>query len=214
MHTLTIEQLHTWIDLLCKKIGPETFNIKILLIGGRTPEQATLWMLPLAPHFPEKKLYTQGATVITFPHERFLPHAKTLNMLPSYIFYKKAVAAGCYDALLLNRNGAVTEGTRTNVLAFRKHTIISPPTIDILEGVTRANVLRVAKKNGFDIVEEPLPLAGIKAFDGLCLTSTSSKIMPIRKIDDIELKVPEAMRELMKKYEEFLEGVHGSRRTR
>ncbi len=207
-HTLTIVRIADWIASLLKKINADTCNLKLLLVGGKSPEEASLIILPLAPLFPDKKLFRDGVSVITVEHERFLPHAKTLNMLPSYLFYRKAKEAKCYDALLVDRNECITEGTRTNILAIKDRTIISPPNKDILEGVMRANVLAVAKKYGYEFHEEAIPLKSIDAFDGFFLTSTSSKILPINKIDDKNIHIPEALRELIKKFDEYLEEVY------
>lgn len=204
-HMNTEPILLEWATMLLSKAKADSCNLKILLIGGRTPQEAIVWMMLLRPLFPDKRLFTQGSATITVEHERFLPHAKTLNMLPSYLFYRKAKAAGCEDALLFNRSGCLTEGTRTNLLALRGRTIVSPPREEILEGVTRANVLTVAMGNGFTVIEEPIPLGEIGTYDGFVLTSTSSKIVPIRKIDDTELKIPETVKGLMKAYDQFLD---------
>lgn len=203
-HTLSEAVIAEWIAALLTKIPADTCNLKILLIGAREATDTMLIILPLAPLFPDKKLFRDGVAVVTATYERFLPNAKTLNMLPSYLLYSKAKKAGCYDCLLLDRHGNFTEGTRTNVLAIRGRTLLSPPTKDILEGVMRSNVLRVAREHGFDVVEENIPLANIKEFDGFFLTSTSSKILPIRRIDDVEVAIPEALRELMKVFEEYI----------
>ncbi len=207
-HALTEENIGEWIGALLRKINADTCNLKLLLIGGRTSEQATLWILPLAPLFPDKKLFRDGISVVTMQHERFLPHAKTLNMLPSYLFYRKAKEAGCYDALLVDRNGNLTEGTRTNLLAMKNRTILSPPTKDILEGVMRANVLSIAKKNGYEFREEHIPLNDIQSYDGLFLTSTSSKILPISRIDGTTIGIPEALKELMNVFDAYLETIY------
>lgn len=204
LHTLTEQKIHEWIGTLILKIDADTCNLKLLLIGGKTDLDATLFILPLSPLFPDKKLFRDGISVITIEHERFLPHAKTLNMLPSYLFYKQAKEAGCYDALLVDRNSNLTEGTRTNVLAIKDRTIVSPPTKDILEGVMRSNVLKVSEKNGFAYREEPIPLKNISEYDGFFLTSTSSKILPINRIDDTAISIPEMLPTLMKHFDAYL----------
>ncbi len=204
-HTHTENVLLGWATTLLTKAKADSCNLKILLIGGRTPQEATVWMMLLRPLFPEKRLFTKGIATITVEHERFLPHAKTLNMLPSYLFHRQAKASGCYDALLVNRSGCLTEGTRTNLLALRGRTIVSPRREEILEGVTRANVLKVAIKNGFTVIEEPILLRDIGTYDGFVLTSTSSKIVPIRRIDATELKIPDTVKELIRTYDQFLD---------
>ncbi len=203
-HTLHLALLAEWTTSLLRKNEADTCNVKMLLIGAREPKDAMLWMIPLAPLFPDKRLFTRGVSTISIVHERFLPQAKTLNMLPSYLHYGTAKAAGCYDALLVNQAGCVTEGTRTNVLALRGRTIVSPPSAEILEGVTRANVLNTARANGFEIVEEPLPLETVFDCDGLLFTSTSSKIMPISKVNDRDMTIPDTLRELIGHYDAFL----------
>ncbi len=203
-HRLTEEIMGDWIGALLKKIDADTCNLKLLLIGGKTAEEATLMILPLTPKFPDKKLFRDGVSVITAEHERFLPHAKTLNMLPSYLLYKKAKATGSYDALLVDRNGNLTEGTGTNLLALRGRTIVSPPIKDILEGVMRGSVLRVAKEQGFEYAEEQIALKNISSYDGFFLTSTSIKILPINRIDETAVSIPETLKELMKHFDVYL----------
>lgn len=167
-------------------------NIKVLLIGGATPAKANLYILCLNPLFPDRSLYKSGVNCITVNYERPFPHAKSLNMLPSYLAYKKARRAGAYDALLLNNQDELVEGTRTNLLAINNQTILSPPSEQILLGVTRQKVLEVASSNGFSIVEQPILLSEVIAsrFENLFITSTSSKIMPISSIDGHKLAEP------------------------
>lgn len=183
-----------------------SFNLKILLLGGKEP---SLFILPLAPHFTERKLYTEGAKTITVKGERLFPQAKTLNMLTSYLAYTKAKAEECYDALLLDAEGNIVEGTRTNFFAIKENRIFSPPKEKILEGVTKLTVLAVAEKHGFILEEGDIPLAEMSLFDGAFLTSTSAKIVPIKQIDDISLQIPEKVKELIHHYDSFLEESKG-----
>ncbi len=209
-HTYTIEFVTNSIRELIKRNEAETCNLKILLIGGRTDADATLDILCLNPLFPDRKLYTQGTSCTTYNYEREFPHAKTLNMLSSYIAYREAAKAGGYDALLINRRGYITEGTRTNFFAIKDMTLVSPKEEDILLGVTRDNVLKVARQNGFEIQEQDISLDDLTNYDGCFLTSTSSKIMPISKIDDQDFGPPSvSLQELMSAFNQFLDSVRG-----
>src|SRR3990167_10192080 len=109
-HAFSDESVARAISQLIQKNEVETCNLKILLIGGQTKESATLYILCLNPLFPNKKLYRDGVHCITYEHERMFPHAKTLNMLGSYLAYRKARMAGAYEALLVNCDGCITEG--------------------------------------------------------------------------------------------------------
>ena len=191
------------VDLLVKKIGSGTYNLKILLIGGGEP---LLYIIPLNPHFPDKKLYRDGVALVTYAYERPFPHAKSLNMLQSYLAYKKAKEAGAYDALLTNKGNCITEGTRTNFFTIKERTLYSASEKDILLGVTRAAVLGVALATGFELEEAEIRPENLAGCDGAFITSTSSKILPVRSVDHMQLKeAPAALRELMAAFDRSLE---------
>lgn len=202
VHKFTKDEIKKYIGELVEILKTDSYNLKILLIGGENP---LLFVIPLAPHFPDRKLYSYGAKTITFKNERLFPNAKTLNMLPSYIAYKKAKENNCYDALLIDSSENIIEGTRTNFFTIRDSVIFSPPKEKILEGVTKMTVLFVAKKHGFEFKETDISLSDIDSYDGAFLTSTSAKIVPIKQIDDFTFsQIPEKLKELMNLYENFL----------
>ncbi len=204
-HTFVTATISLWIHELLSHVKSDALNLKILLIGARNTGDAELFIIPLSPLFPDKRLYQRGTSVISIHHERYAPQAKTLNMLPSFLAYRTAKNTGCYDALFINRSGCITEGTRTNFFVLRGRTLISPLKHDILEGVTLLNVIDVAEKNGYDIAHENIPLSKITCYDGAFLTSTSSKIMPLSKIDNVDIKIPEALHELIGHFGKFLD---------
>ena len=175
-----------------------TYNLKLMLIGAPAPENADFYIFCSAPLFPDKKLYRDGVKTRTVNYERAYPQAKSLNMLQSYVAYRDAKNNGCYDALLVNKEGNITEGTRTNFLAVKGNTIYSSLEKDILLGVARKYVLEIAQENGFAVEERNIPKESLREYDGAFLTSTSSKIMPIKKVDDFEYeKIPDTIYRLI-----------------
>lgn len=205
LHTFSGEQVEKNILELVKKNEVETANLKILLLGAPRKEDAQLFIICLNPLFPDKKLYRDGAPFVTYEYERAFPHAKTLNMLQSYLAYKKARASGAYDALLINKDGRITEGTRTNFFCITGKTIVSPRESEILLGVTRKAVLQVAERNGYSIEEGDITWGDIRRAESAFITSTSSKIIPVHSIDDQQLNQSSAeLRDLMNLFDEFL----------
>lgn len=206
-HFFKIDSIALNVSHLLEANEVDTCNIKIILIGGATAQNAKLYMLCLNPLFPDRSLYKTGVTAITQHYERPFPQAKSLNMLPSYLAFRAAKQAKAYDALLINKKDELVEGTRTNLLARKGQTIISPPAEQILLGVTRDKVLMVAAKAGYAIVEQPIRLGDVLAdgFDDLFITSTSSKIMPIASLDGHTLGAPSShLAALMRLFNEFL----------
>jgi branched-chain amino acid aminotransferase len=209
-HIYSREQIVDFIKKVSEKNNLDSSNIKMLLIGGKSAEESNLYIFPVLPMYPDRKLYKHGATAQTVQYHRFMPNAKTLNMLPSYLFFTKARKSGHYDAVFLDENKNILEGTRTNFFAIKGTTLFTAPKEFVLDGVIRQTLTHVAEKNGFIVKEELIPLSGLSEYDGAFLTSTSTKILPLATIDDIQMpEIPEKLKELMKLYDEFIEESKG-----
>ncbi|HSW47592.1 MAG TPA: aminotransferase class IV [Candidatus Saccharimonadales bacterium] len=209
-HEFSEKDIAIYLSDLLKIEKLEDCNIKMLLIGGKTREDSLLFILPLSPLFPNRKFYTNGVKTITYKYERLLPQAKTLNMLGSYLAYKKANDKVCYDALLIDRNNYITEGTRTNFFTIKNNILYTQYDDKILNGVTRETVNYVAKNCGFEIVKKNITLEELQNYDGAFLTSTSSKIVPIKQIDNFEFpEIAESIKLLIQEYDKFLKNSKG-----
>lgn len=204
-HQFSTQDIRRFIDALAERIEEPSFNIKMLLIGGKQSDDANLYILPMNPRYPDRKLYKQGADAITVNYERYLPNAKTLNMLPSYLAYRKAKHAGAYDAVLVNANGEMLEGTMTNLFGMKDKTLHTAPGTLVLEGVTRTNIIECAKKNDYTVEEVAINQSEIAKYDSFFLSSTSTKIMPLCKIDDHIIPISDELRQLMKLFTAFNE---------
>jgi len=199
-HEFSRDELVSHFFELARSVGEDSFNIKVLLLGGK---ETTLYIFALAPKFPDKKLYTHGAQVITHPGSRLYPNAKTLNMLQSFLAYKKATEARAYDALLVDADGCIPEGTRTNLFFFADDVLYTPPKEDVLEGVTRTTVIEALKQKGIPVNEKKLHKDELSDLQGLFLTSTSSKIIPVSQVDDLEYEVPALVKDTMNIFDEY-----------
>ncbi len=205
-HGFSFKQITKFVDNLIDKLNGDTYNLKILLIGSQQSEQ-TLYILPMKPSFPDRKLYKNGVHTITYEYERFLPNVKSLNMLPSYLAFQKARQVDAYDALFINRSGDIVEGGRTNFFATRRQTLFTAPDKEILLGVTRTHVLEIAKTHGWTVEFLAPKLKDIDSYDSCFLTSTSSKIMPIRSIDKHTFTIPGKLKQLQKDFNSYLASI-------
>src|SRR3989338_7568499 len=201
-HHLDIEKIKDSLDELVKSVPQPSFNVKMMLVGRE--QEGDLYIFASMPHFVQRKAYRDGVKVITLDGERQFHHAKTLNMLMSYLAYRTARKKDAHDALLIDREGFIREGTRTNIFYTDGKTIFTPPTTQVLDGVTRRTVIESLEKSGIPVAERMLKADEVKTYHGFFLTSTSVNVLPISQIDDQVFAVPELVKTAIKIYSQYL----------
>lgn len=201
-----------FLDALVEANAIGDANLKALLIGGTRTADARLVILSLNPLFPDRKNYKHGATAITWHGERVYPQAKTLNMLVSYLAYREAQAQGAYDALLVNRLGQFTEGTRTNLFITDGIGLATAPPELVLQGVTQLTVRGVIRELGIALEECPLPVSELAKWQGAFVTSTSTKILPLRQVDSTPVPLSPLIDRLRLAYDQWLDDYARNRR--
>jgi branched-subunit amino acid aminotransferase/4-amino-4-deoxychorismate lyase len=106
-----------------------------------------------------------------------LARFKNLNKLPQVLARAEADAEGADEALLLNSDGFVVEGSTSNLFWIRNGTVCTPPLPSgILPGVTRAAVLEICGKSGIEVREESIAAEELREMDGAFLSLSSTGI--------------------------------------
>jgi D-alanine transaminase len=133
---------------------------------------------------PPEELRARGAKVITVPDIRWARcDLKTVNQLPNALAKQQATVAGADEAVFV-RDGVVMEGAHTNVFAMVDDELrTAPPTNRILAGVTRDVVLELARAAGLSVREYPLLHDELPAASELFVTSTTSDVLPVVRVD-------------------------------
>ncbi|HEY9651150.1 MAG TPA: aminotransferase class IV [Coleofasciculaceae cyanobacterium] len=175
-------------------LGRNTFpesNIRIVVTGGSstdfiTPLGQPSLMVIITPvsEYP-RGYYEQGVKAITVQIDRFFPTAKTLNYISAIDALQQAKQTHAVEALYVNQQSHVMEGTTTNLFVFRGSQLITPKE-NILNGITRAVVLELAT-NKFDVLEQPIYHSELSSCDEAFITSSTKEIMPIVQIDDLQI---------------------------
>jgi branched-chain amino acid aminotransferase len=164
-------------------------SIRLLVTGGETedgilpvgkPGLAVL-ITPLGERDMER--FARGYKLITTRWQRMAPEAKTTSYMAAIRALKEAAQRGADDALFVNEQGHVLEGTRSNFFVFRKDTLVTPRA-GVLLGITRSVVLNLARGR-FSIEERPILLEELPLVDEAFLTGSSREIMPVVQIDDL-----------------------------
>jgi branched-chain amino acid aminotransferase len=97
----------------------------------------------------------------------------------------ESLKAGYDEAILLNQQGYLTDGTGENVFVVRGGTLFTPSTqAGCLDGVTRSTVMTLARDLGYEIREENLIRSDLYNADEAFFTGTAAEITPIREVDD------------------------------
>ncbi|MFC2067270.1 aminotransferase class IV [Chloroflexota bacterium] len=114
-----------------------------------------------------------------------LSKIKSANYLLSVLAMMEAKAAGLDEALLLNEQGVITEGSISNVFFMASSGLITPPLESgILPGITREVVMELAGAAGISVTEGDVRLENIGQFDEAFLTNSVIEIMPLVEVRD------------------------------
>ncbi|MDO5707916.1 MAG: aminotransferase class IV [Andreesenia angusta] len=178
-------------------------NIKIVCTGFEK-EDFDIFMYFILSHYPAKEVYSTGIKTILFKSERENPNAKVMNKELRQRVNKKLQETGAFEALLVDDNGYITEGSRSNFFFIKDNGLYTPPADTVLMGITRKEVIASARELGIELKEERLKANEIDKLDGVFITGTSNDALPIRYIDDIEIMTAEndIMKSIIKKYNE------------
>jgi D-alanine transaminase len=109
---------------------------------------------------------------------------KSVNLLANVLARQQAKQAGVFETILV-KDGQVTEGAVSNVMAVKGGTVMTAPEGPlILSGITRAVVLELARKGGIPVREYPIPRLELFNADELLLTGTTVEVVGVVKVDD------------------------------
>jgi branched-chain amino acid aminotransferase len=108
----------------------------------------------------------------------------TANYANSLLAKREAFKDGYDEALLLDTDGYVAEGSGENVFMVRNGVIKTPPLTAILEGITRDTVMQLARDGGLRLVEERFTRDELYIADEAFFTGTAAEITPIREVDN------------------------------
>jgi branched-chain amino acid aminotransferase len=135
------------------------------------------------------ELYEHGLKIITAATTRNHPNAvnpriKSLNYLNNILGKIEATQAGCLEALMLNHKGELAECTGDNVFVVQ-HGRIHTPSSDsgILEGITRAAVIELARAAGYDVIERTMDRLDVFKAEECFLTGTAAELIPVVECD-------------------------------
>jgi D-alanine transaminase len=110
---------------------------------------------------------------------------KSVALLPNTLSFQEAAGKGFFECAFV-RNGIITECSHSNIFfVIRGILYTHPESLSVLSGITRKNIIRVAKKAGIPVKEEAVAEKKLSKVQEIFITNTSGEITPVTKVDDL-----------------------------
>lgn len=106
------------------------------------------------------------------------------NYMNSILAHQEAAHDGYHEALLLDVDGFVAEGSGENVFIVRKGKLYTPDLTSALEGITRDTIVTLAKELGIEVIEKRITRDEVYGADEAFFTGTAAEVTPIRELDN------------------------------
>jgi Branched-chain amino acid aminotransferase/4-amino-4-deoxychorismate lyase len=187
------------IDSHIKTLGEtnSTYNYTIKLMITMDSDKKSHYCIYIMDCFyPGKDMIEVGIHTDFMEWERINPNTKIVNS-----GYKETAAMlmkkyNAFELLLVNSEGYITEGSRTNVFFVKGDKLITAPSEYILKGITRKYVLSACERVGLKVTEQLLKKEQLPSIDGAFVCGTSLKVLPIESCGNI--KIPSSENQLVK----------------
>ncbi len=197
--TLSYEKISDRIEALIKNEKKINGNIKITY----GVNEKILNVFFVEHSYPSEEMYENGVETILYFGERENPNAKIINDNFREKVNKEIKDKGVYEAILVDKNGYITEGSRSNIFMVKDNAILTSPVKAVLPGVTRGEIIEIAQKLQIQVKEIEYSYSDIDKLDGIFISGTSPKVLPIRKVNGIKLNPNnDLIRKLMKEYDD------------
>ncbi len=160
----------------------------VQMVRNHMPDEClvpTIYAYTNPLHSLDKNIIKQGIKVITLEDIRWLRcDIKAITLLPNVMMKLAAKNQNADDAILISPNGKVLEGTASNVFIVKDDVLFTPPTSNnILPGITRLVVEKIAENNQIELKETQLTLADLEQADEIWLTSSTKNALPVCELN-------------------------------
>jgi branched-chain amino acid aminotransferase len=135
--------------------------------------------------YPDEGEYLNGIKTSLFYMERENPNIKFMNAYVQDKCREEIVSRKVFEVLLVDHDGYVTEGSKSNIFLIREGSLFTPPANLVLKGITREKVMAISKETNYRLSEENIAIDSLHMFDAAFITGTSPKVLPVASVDSI-----------------------------
>jgi len=199
------------LDLL-KKNKVKDASFRAVLLGGPVqnslaPARPTFYILNEEAYAPTDEQAKNGVSLMVHEYLRYIPEAKTTNYMEAVKMQKEKIKQKAYEILYV-LNGEVLECSTSNIFMIKGKHLITPKK-NILKGITRKVILKIAKKD-FIIEERDVEIYELLLADEVFISGTNKEILPIIKVGKKVIgngKVGEKTKLLMKLWKDITHNI-------
>ena len=166
-------------------MGSESLGLRATDLSVNVAVAAWEW-----PSYMSPEAKKNGISIIKSPYEQYSnPIHSGYKIIGTYInstmALHDAISKGADEALLLDKNGYVSEGSGENIFSIKEDTLITPKTDHCLNGITRQSVIKIASDLGLNVEEKEFTYEELVQSDEVFFSGTAVEITPISKIDNV-----------------------------
>ena len=141
------------------------------------------------PSYMSPEALEQGIKVRTSSYTRHHPNIAMTkakangNYINSMLALREALECGCEEALMLDVEGFIAEGSGENVFIIKNGIVYTPELSSCLDGITRKTVMQLAEEAGYKVIEKRITRDEVYIADEAFFTGTAAEVLPIRELD-------------------------------
>lgn len=180
-------------------------NIKLILNFHENKED--LYIFYISHSYPKEAMYSQGVSTILYHGERNNPNAKVINSSFRDNVNKQLEESNAYEAILVDKQGRITEGSRSNIFFVKGKKLVTSPVEAVLPGITRQHIIALCLKHNIEVEEVYVKEEDIQSYDAAFISGTSPKALPIKEVNSIifNSSLNIIVKEIMKHYDNSIE---------
>jgi branched-chain amino acid aminotransferase len=184
---------------LLRSIRKKDINIKIVYNFNKGSQNCLVYFIESV--YPTAAQYNNGVKGILFNAERKDPESKVIDHKLRSEIAHRLMNEGGYEAVLVNADNLITEGSRSNVFFLKNNILYTAPDNMILKGITRKHILDICRDNRITVKFACVNANEISVHEAAFMTGTSPMVLPFNCIGDtiFNVKLP-LMEELRRLY--------------
>lgn len=199
--------LHSLVHEIIRINQVKDAGVRMLLTGGNSPDgihlgKPQLFIVTEALTAPPEEMRTEGYQLVSYPYRRHFPLVKTTDYTME-LWLRPMIEDHRANDVLYHHHGIISECPRCNFFVVNEAGNLVTPDSHVLPGVTRSSIIEIANEIGILIELRDLYLHELPFVREAFICSTTKRIIPVSRIDDIYLPVKGPVTSLL--YQRFME---------